>query len=124
MEKPGISIQFKYLPIAIVLRTIADFLERNDNSSMRPGKKDTITRKKQKMRKRLLNDTMINLYHKFLSEYTDVQIAYSTFCKIKPFWVLKPNINDRDTCKCRMYENVQFKANRLHQLGIIIERDP
>lgn len=25
-------------------------------------------------------------------------VPYSTFCKFRPFWVLKPSVSKRDTC--------------------------
>ena len=42
-------------------KAISDFLLRNDNSKMCPGKKDTITCLNDEKQKRHLSDTMLNL---------------------------------------------------------------
>ena len=44
------------------------FFSRDDASRMTTGKKQTITKKKMKMQKRFLVDTMKNLHRKFLAE--------------------------------------------------------
>ena len=41
------------------------FLEKDSSSRLTAGKKETITRNKLKKQKRLLNDTMLNLYNDF-----------------------------------------------------------
>ncbi|KAK6176927.1 hypothetical protein SNE40_015131 [Patella caerulea] len=106
------------------IKAIQDFFLRDDNSSMRPGKKDTITHAKEKIQKRLLCDTMLNLHHKFVYENPKLKVSYVFFCRQKPFWVVRPTIADRDTCKCRTHENIQLMADRLYSLKMITERDP
>ena len=64
---------------------VSEFLLRDDNSTMKPGKKDAVTKRKCKMQKRLLCNTLFNLHLKFRSENPFVKISYSSFCKVKPF---------------------------------------
>lgn len=83
---------------------VAHFLERDDNSRATTGKRDTITRKKLKMQKRLLSDSLKNLHKKFKAEKPNIKISYSEFCKRKPFWVVHPSVKDRETCLCKLCE--------------------
>lgn len=101
---------------------IVAFYERDDNSRISTNKKDTITRKKLKKQKRFLLDSMRSLHVKFCSETNlDVRVGYTSFTKLKPFWVVIPTAADRDTCLCKLHDNLQLKADRLHSLGVISE---
>jgi len=84
------------------------FFKREDVSRMTSGKKQTLTRAKNKQQKRFLNDTVSNLHSKFLAENSDLKISYRTFCRLKPFWVVWPKEKDRDTCQCKTHENLHF----------------
>lgn len=62
-------------------KKVAEFLEKDENSRMTAGKKETITRRKTKKHKRLLNDSLINLRIKFVNSYPEYKkMPYSTFC--------------------------------------------
>ena len=97
---------------------VTAFYLRDENSKMTPGKKDSITRFKQKMQKRFLLDTMSQL-HKYLSENPFGSMSYTLFCKLRPFWVLPPTLADRDTCACKKHANLQFQADRLLQMEVL-----
>lgn len=101
-----------------IKRKVRSFYLRDDVSRMTPGCKQTITRQKKKMQKRLLTDTLKNLHRKFLSEQHG-QLSYSTFCRLRPFWVITPTEADRNTCLCKTHENTQLMANVLHSRGIL-----
>ena len=105
-------------------KTISDFLLRDDNSKMCPGKKDTITRLKDKKQKRHLSDTMLNLHQKFLFENPLMRISYGLFLANRPFWVMTPSAADRETCACRTHANLELMAERLFHLKVIKERNP
>lgn len=97
----------------------------DENTRQCPGKKDTITRGKQKMQKRYLNDTLTNLHKKFiLYDITHRELSYSEFCKLRPFWVVPPKRTERDTCLCKIHENVTLIVAKLHHLNIISEKNP
>ena len=69
-------------------KAISDFLLRDDNSKMCPGKKDTNTRLKDKKQKRNLSDTMLNLHQTVLFENPLMRIVYGLFLANRPFWVM------------------------------------
>ncbi|XP_070408481.1 uncharacterized protein [Nothobranchius furzeri] len=94
------------------------FYTRDDVSRITTGKRQTITWKKTKKQKRFLLDTMKNLHMKFLAEEQS-SISYSLFCLLRPFWVIHPTLSDRDTCMCKMHENLGFIVQKLHNLKVI-----
>ena len=83
------------------------------------SKNQTITRGKAKMQKRFLNDTIKNLHHKFLLENPSIQLSYALFCFMRPFWVVHPSISDRETCLCKIHENLSFIVQKLHTLQLL-----
>lgn len=95
-----------------VKQDVRAFYERDDVSRILPGKKDTITKNKQKKQKRLLSDTLHNLHLKFNAEAA-CSISFSTFYRLKPFWVTYARPSDRETCLCKMCENTSFYAEAL-----------
>ena len=92
-------------------------------SSLTAGKSQTVTRRKIKKQKRFLNDTMRNLHRRFLLESPDSRISYSLFCRMRPFWVVQPSIADRETCLCKLHENLGFLVEKLHFLRVIGSTD-
>lgn len=97
---------------------IHSFFERDENSRMTPGIKQTITVRKMKKQKRLLTASLQELYNKYIIE-TKEKISYSSFCRRKPFWVIAPKESDRETCACELHENTQLMADALHKRDII-----
>ncbi|KAK6167043.1 hypothetical protein SNE40_021152 [Patella caerulea] len=107
---PGIPRTYK--------ERILTFYERDDVSRIKPGKRDTITKQKNKKQIRLLTDTLLNLYNKFMSENTFIWVSYSSFCNLRPFWVKPPSLKDRDTCQCKRHENAQLLIEKLVSLKL------
>lgn len=103
-----------------LLSSVKEFFQRDDNSRSSAGKRETITRFKVKKQKRFLNDDMKNLYTKFISENPSMMLSYSLFCRLRPFWVVKATERDRQTCLCVKHENLQYQADKLKDLGIIM----
>lgn len=102
---------------------VMKFLESDKASRLCSGKKETITRKKLKKQKRYLNDTMYNLHKMFKKEYPQYQkISYPTFCRLRPFWVLYPKASDRETCLCKVHENMLLLIKKMHNCNIISEK--
>jgi hypothetical protein len=62
----------------------------DDVSRVVAGKRQTITRQKVKMQKRLLNDNLKELYSKFIDEHDNYQLSYAAFCRLRPFLVVQP----------------------------------
>jgi hypothetical protein len=102
---------------------IQNFYERDDNSRATSGIKETITKRKVKKQKRILTNTIEKLFEKFRLENTSVQISYTTFCRLRPFGVVIPKENDRETCACKQHENLQFLAEALFKKEIIKTKD-
>ncbi|WAR25600.1 LOW QUALITY PROTEIN: hypothetical protein MAR_011304 [Mya arenaria] len=95
-----------------------DYFGRDNNS--RIMRKCTITRHGSKKQIRLLNDSIKNIHEKFLSEQRS-EISYSLFCRLKPFYVIKPTEKHRETCLCKHHENIQFMINKIfHERAIEI----
>lgn len=83
------------------------FFERDEKSRMTTGVRQTVTRNKKKRQKRLMLDTFTNLYSKYQSESNHVS-SFTTFYRLKPFWVKYPREQDRQTCLCKTCENLGF----------------
>ena len=89
-------------------RDVIAYFERDDNSRIKADKKATITKFGCKKQIRLLNDDIKNIHEKYRSE-TGKKISYSLFCRFKPFWVIKPTSADRQTCLCKIHDNLNMK---------------
>lgn len=99
-------------------KIVQDFLEKDENSALAPGKKDTITKLGLKMRKRYLQDSVDNLYTKFRA-VSKVKMSRSLFYKLKPFWIVKQPISARNTCLCKVHANIDLILKKLLQLKIL-----
>ena len=99
-------------------KSVKEFFERDDNPRMTTGKKQTVTRFGKKVQKRFMSDT-VKVIYEFCAEMPHLKVLYSLFARLKPFWVVQPSLSDRDTCQCRIHENVQFCHAGLSKLGII-----
>ena len=97
---------------------VKQFFESDSNSRMCPGRKDSITRGSVKKQKWLLLDTMRNLFDIFQCE-NETKISYTTFCKLRPFWIVQPRVQHRETCLCMRHENMQFLLDKLHFLSVV-----
>ncbi|KAL5013419.1 hypothetical protein ScPMuIL_007689 [Solemya velum] len=95
------------------------FYERDDISRQTTGQKQTVTRRKVKKQKRLLCDTLENLHNKYVAENINNNLSYATFCRLRPFWVVIPTEKERDTCACKLCENVKYMADALHKAKAI-----
>ncbi|KAH3857371.1 hypothetical protein DPMN_099978 [Dreissena polymorpha] len=93
-------------------KSIQDFYERDDVSRIVSGYKNTVTQQKYKQQKRLLLDSLENLHVRYMSE-TNIKISYTSFTRVRSFWVKQPKDSDRDTCLCKKCENVKMMAEVL-----------
>lgn len=104
-----------------IKRDVELFLEEDECSRLCPGKKDTITRHGNKKQKRYLNNSLLNLHKQFSAKHTEYTVSYSTFCKLRPFWIVPAKATERDTCVCMLHENVRLLVSKLHKLDIIAQ---
>jgi hypothetical protein len=102
----------------LVKSEIVQFFERDDSSRMCPGKKDYKTFKKVRMQKRYLLKSLKELHEQYC-ETSVYKVSYSLFCKLKPFWVVKPRASDRETCACQIHANIELLLSALNEVGAI-----
>ena len=82
-------------------------------------KEEQVRRGKIVKQRRIMLDTLSNLYIKFKAEYGAAKISFTTFWRYKPFWLMPPKDSDRDTCQCKSCENFQFFADAMFKLGAL-----
>lgn len=75
---------------------VINVYQRDDNSKLTAGLKETITRNKIEMQKRLLTETVEDVHKKFQQENKDIIVSYTSFYRLRPFWVVPPRESDRD----------------------------
>jgi hypothetical protein len=80
---------------------------------VRQEKKNALLAIKQK---RYLLDSLKNLHQKFLKT-NSMTIGYSSFCKLRPFWVVVPQVVD--TCACVTHENINLKLDALKNANVL-----
>ena len=98
------------------------FYTRNDNSRLISGKRQTKTQKGAKKQRRVLLHNLKILYSKFISE-TKTTISYTSFCRMRPFYVVFPRQSDRDTCMCKTCNNSELMAEALANAQAIKTHD-
>lgn len=103
-------------------KRVKHFLEDDCNSSQAPGKKDTVTKHKKKMQKRYLNDTLLNLHKKYCKTYPSYTVSYATFCRFRPFWIVQKKVDGRETCPCKLHENVKLRFEKLARMSVFKEK--
>lgn len=80
---------------------VVSFMEREDNSTVMPGKKDC-SAGKIKIQKRVLNDYLHNLHSKVCLENPEIKISRALFCRFRPKHILHVNFGSRKTSKHRV----------------------
>ncbi|XP_062532287.1 PH domain-containing protein DDB_G0287875 [Bombyx mori] len=90
------------------------FLEEDENSRICPGKNEFVSKGKIKKQKRYLTDSLKNLHKKYIAT-SQYKISYSSFCKLRPFWIRIPTVNIRDTCLCKVHENMELVVTALRK---------
>lgn len=103
----------------LLRKKIHKFFLRDDISRATAGRKETVTRNGKKMQKRYLLDTMKSIYKDFKSENVGILCSYFYFTKNRPFYIVKPSVDARETCLCKIHANFAHKARALKKHGII-----
>lgn len=102
---------------------VIKFYNSNVCSRLTAGKKETKTKNKVKKQIRFLNDNLNNLHKDFVKVFPEHVMPYSSFCKLHPFCVVKPDYRQRDTCLCMEHENFSFVLEKLNNLKIVNEKN-
>lgn len=76
-------------------RLLQQFYDDDAVSKICPGKKDVVKRVKVYKQRRILLDSLKNLYSKFVADHGP-KLSYTTFTRVRPFWVQPPNSRDRE----------------------------
>ncbi|XP_022819027.1 uncharacterized protein LOC111353248 [Spodoptera litura] len=101
------------------VRAVVNFYEDDSNSRLGAGKKEFITRKSERKQKRYMLDSLLGLYEKFKLEKRNFTLSYQTFCKLRPFWIVMPKVDKRDTCLCINHANIDLKVSALFNAKIL-----
>lgn len=115
--KSGVDTESMKKKICLSLREgqrVREFLEEDINSRMCPGKRDH----SKNVQKRFLLAPLCDLHKKYCEKFTS-KMSLKTFQRLKPSWIVRPKMTDRNTCACVKHENFQFLINALHQNSLI-----
>ena len=100
---------------------VVSFLGEDTNSQMCASKRECITRLGEKHQKPFLNDSLLNLHKKYIGQY-NVNMSYATFCRLRHFWVVEPQVKDREACV--KHDNIAFLVSKLNVLGVTEHKSP
>ena len=95
---------------------VQTFFCRDVNSKATAGVRETITKDGQAKQKRYLIKSMYALCTAFTAVNFAMVISVSSFTRLKPFWVKRPKIHERQTCLCKQHENIQYLHSKLKEL--------
>ncbi|WAR13664.1 hypothetical protein MAR_027844 [Mya arenaria] len=96
---------------------VENFLNRDDNSRVMPGKGDVVKVGAVRKQKKILNDYLHNLHLKFVSE-SDYTISKASFCRLRPKEVTLVNFTSISVCLCARHQNMGFKLKSLKNINI------
>ena len=106
---PGASKEGRPSLDSSLVKKVTQFYERDDNSRMFPGKRDTvpvvINGRKKAVHERHLYVTLNELHQLFMDEYPYVSINHSKFAFLQPSHVSLNNQMPNRVCLCRYHEN-------------------
>lgn len=105
-------------------QAIVNFMEREDNSTVMPGKRDTKSTGDGIQQKRILNDYLHNLYEKFRLENPSVQLSKTTFLRMRPKHILYSCFSSRKTCLCTYHQNFALKLKAMKNVGLLVSGNP
>lgn len=100
-----------------IKKEILFFFLRDDFSRSTSGKKECRSHKKEKQQIRYLTDTLQNVYNIYKAE--GGRYSFMTFYRYKPFYVLSPNVQNRDSCQCIKHSNMNLLFSALVKYKLI-----
>lgn len=103
---------------------VVDFLTREDNSSMMPGKKDVVKINGEEKQKYILSDYLHNLHEKFCFENPGITICRATFSTFRPRYILLANFASKQTCLCSRHQNFCLKLRAMKTSGFPTTENP
>ncbi|KAI8498685.1 hypothetical protein Bbelb_238870 [Branchiostoma belcheri] len=106
-----------------IQRQVREFLERDDNSRLMPGKNDCKKVGKEKVQVRILSNYLSDLREKFEAE-TGLKISLSQFAKMRPLNVKLACFLSRNSCLCTRHQNFALKLKALKQNNCVTSTSP
>lgn len=104
---------------------VEEFMSREDNSRMQPGKGDAIKSSSgEKKQTIILTNYLGDLYQKFLAEKAQVKLSLATFCRLRPRHVLPAKFISRTSCLCIKHQNMSLKCQTLKKFNIVMNENP
>ena len=103
---------------------VTTFLEREDNSTVLPGKNDTKKTGSEVKQNHVLNDYLHNLHEKFLLENPTIKLSRSEFCKLRPPHIMLTSFAARKTCLCTYHQNFSLKIKAMRKEGVRCSANP
>ncbi|KAH3886835.1 hypothetical protein DPMN_010848 [Dreissena polymorpha] len=109
-----------------VAESVIDFLGREDNCRIQPGKADAkkVNGHKEKKQTKVLTDYLKKLHMKDKSEIPEQNISLSTFTRIRPPSILLTSYISRNSCQCIYHQNTALKVQTLRKHGVKISENP
>ena len=101
---------------AAVVGLMVDYLSRDEQSALNPGKRDCVTINGEKVQTRVCTDYMGTLYNRFKAEYPLEKVGRSTFFCSRPAHILKSSSLQAFGCLCQTHENTSLLLKALKPL--------
>ena len=101
---------------AVVVGLVVDYLSRDEQSRMNPGKRDCVTINGEKVQTRVCTDYVGTLYNRFQAEYPLEKVGRSTFFSSRPAHILKSSSLQAFGCLCQTHENTSLLLKALKPL--------
>ena len=97
---------------------VMEFYSDDEYSRQMPGKKDSVSIKKNvPMQKRLLLYGLREFYKAFKDKYPQVSLGFSKFCSLRPKWcILVGSAGTHSVCVCTNHQNILLMMNAF-QIG-------
>lgn len=102
---------------------VAEFLLRDENSRVMPGKNDKVKVDKQHEQKRVLNDSMSFLHLKYKTETNDT-MSFATFCRLRPKNVSLTRYITKNQCLCQRHQNMALTLKCMPSSGATLPVNP
>ena len=110
--------------MATIKKKVQEFLYRDDNSRVMPGKNDKAKKKDGSyVQRRVLNDTLSYLHMKYNTEATR-KISLSTFCRMRPKEVSLTKFLSRNKCLCQKHQNMALMLKAMKNAGSSVPINP
>jgi hypothetical protein len=99
-------------------------LSREDNSREMPGKNDYRKSEGEQRQRKVLNDSLRNLYLKYCSEREHCNMSLATFCRLRPNEFSLTKYMSRNKCLCQRHQNMALLLRSMKSAGADVPLNP